>query len=262
MKKYVVDNKKWWNDVTPIHKTSQLYDLKGFQKGKTSLQSIELAELNNVKGKTMLHLMCHFGMDTLSWARKGAIVTGVDFSEDAMTLGKKLSKDLHIPATFICSDIYELPKVLHKTFDIVFLSYGVLLWLSDIEKWAEIVASFLKKGGVFYIVELHPFTNILSFDFQFQYDYFDKGPYEDDSSGTYTDWNADVNGVTHQWSYTISDVMNALVRAGLQIEFVHEFPFTMYEQFPGLMKKNKKGQYVLKDKKTQIPLLFSLKATK
>ncbi len=262
MNDYLKANKKWWNDITPIHLKSELYDLPSFEKGKTTLQSIERKELPDVKGKTLLHLMCHFGMDTLSWAREGAIVTGVDLSDDSIKLAKKLSKENKIPATFICADVYDLPKALDKKFDIIFMSYGVLLWLSNIKKWARIINHFLKEGGTFYIVELHPFTNILSFDFKLVYKYFDQGPYLDDSSGTYTDWDTDVKGLTYEWSYTISDVINVLIEQNLKIEFLHEFPFTMYDQFPGFMQQNKKGQYVLKDKKIQIPLLFSLKATK
>lgn len=262
MRDYLATNRKWWNDVTSIHARSKLYDLPGFKKGKSSLVSIELEEIGNVKGKTLLHLMCHFGMDTLSWARLGAITTGVDISDKSIMLAKKLSKEVREPATFICSNIYELPNVLDKKFDIVFTSYGVLCWVSNIKKWAKIIDHFLKKRGIFYIVELHPFTNILSCDFKLYYKYFAKGPDIDDSPGTYADWNANIKGHTYLWNYTFSDVINALTKAGLKIEFVHEFPFTMYDQFPGFMEQNKKGQYVLKNKKIQIPLLFSLKATK
>lgn len=262
MKDYTKINKKWWDNVTQIHAASKLYDLKSFKKGKTSLQSIELQELGNVKGKTLLHLMCHFGMDTLSWAREGAIVTGVDISDSSINLANKLSKELEIPANFIASDIYDLPKVLDTTFDIVFTSYGVLLWLSNIESWAEIIYERLKQGGTFYIVELHPFTNMLNSECQIEHKYFEKGPYLDDSPGTYTDWNADIQGKTYAWFHTFGEVINALVKAGLIIEYIHEFPFTMYNQFPGLMKKNKQGQYVLKNPDMQMPLLFSLKATK
>lgn len=262
MKNYEEINKKWWNSVTPIHSRSKLYNLSAFKKGKSSLEKVETDELKNVKGKTMLHLMCHFGMDTLSWTRKGAIATGVDFSDESISLAKKLSKEIHTPATFICSDIYTLPKALDEKFDIVFTSYGILCWLKDIKKWAKLISHFLKKDGTFYIVELHPFTNILSYDFKLYYEYFKKGPYIDDSSGTYTDWEEDIKGVTYEWSYTLSDVINALIDVGLKIEFVHEFPFTMYDQFPGFMEKKRTGEYVLKNKKIQIPLLFSLKATK
>ncbi len=262
MTNYTKINKKWWNTITPIHSTSSLYNLKQFKKGKTSLQQLELQELGNVKGKKLLHLMCHFGMDTLSWAKEGAIVTGVDISEASIALAKKLSEENNIPATFICSDMYDLENVLHKKFDIIFTSYGVLLWLSNIKKWANIIDHFLKKGGVFYIVELHPFTTMLKYNCKLAYDYFDKGPYLDDSTGTYTDWNVKVKGDTYIWSHTMGDIINALIQTKLKIEYIHEFPFTMYDQFPGFMKKNKKGQYVLKNTKFQIPLLFSLKATK
>lgn len=262
VKDYAEINKKWWNAVTPIHARSELYSLDKFKKGKTSLEQTEVDELKNVKGKTMLHFMCHFGMDSLSWARRGAKVTGVDISDESIELAKKISNEIKVPATFICGDMYDLPKVLNEKFDIVYMSYGVLCWISDIRKWAKLVNHFLKPGGTFYIVELHPFNNILSYDFKLYYKYFDNGPYVDDSSGTYTNWNEKVKGVTYEWSWTMSDVINSLLGQGLKIEYIHEFPYTMYDQYPGFMKKNEKGQYVLKSKKIQIPLLFSLMATK
>lgn len=262
MKDYTRINKNWWNKVTPIHATSKLYNLKSFKKGKSSLQSIETEEIGDVKGKTLLHLLCHFGMDTLSFARNGAIVTGVDLSDNSIKLAKKLSKDINVPATFICSDIYKLPNVLDKKYDIIFASYGTLCWLSNIHKWVKIIDHFLKKGGTFYIVELHPFTNILSCDFEMMYNYFDKEPNIDDSPGTYADWNANIKGDTYLWNHTLSEMINAIIAQGLKLEFIHEFPFTMYDQFPGFMKKNAKGHYVLKNKNVQIPLLFSLKATR
>jgi len=139
VKDYAAINRKWWNNATPAHAGSKFYDIPRFIKGKTSLQSIEIDELGKVRGKTLLHLLCHFGMDTLSWARKGAITTGVDISDSSIRLAKKLSRQTGIPSTFICSDIYELPKILDKKFDIIFASYGVLLWLSNIKKFAEII---------------------------------------------------------------------------------------------------------------------------
>lgn len=262
MKDYPSINKKWWDSATSIHAKSKLYDLPAFKKGKSSLQKIETEELGNVRNKKILHLLCHFGQDSLSLARKGAIVTGSDISDSSMKLARKLSREIGAPAKFIASDVYALPKVLDDKFDIVFVSYGVLIWLSNMKKFAKIVSNFLKPGGFFYIVELHPFTNILSYDFKMDFKYFDKGPIVDDEPGTYADWNAPVKGDTYLWTWTFGDIINSLIAAGLKIEFVHEFPFTMYDQFPGLMEKNKKGQYVLKDKEIQIPLLFSLKATK
>ncbi|HEX8931839.1 MAG TPA: class I SAM-dependent methyltransferase [Patescibacteria group bacterium] len=262
MKNYAKINKQWWNEVTPIHAKSSFYNLDGFKAGQTSLFDIELNELKKVKGKTLLHPLCHFGMDTLSWAREGAIVTGVDLSNKAISLAQKLSTEVKVPATFICSDIYALPNVLDQKFDIIFCSYGVLCWISNLKKWATIISHFLNRGGTFYIVELHPFTNILSADFKLDYKYFDRGPYVDDSTGTYTDWEADIHRETYIWNHPIGEVVNSLIDQGLKIEFVHEFPYTMYDQFPGFMKKNKQNQYFLKNKLIQIPLLFSLKATK
>lgn len=262
MTNYTKANKKWWDEVTSIHAQSELYDVENFKKGKDHLELIEKEEMGDVKGKTLLHLMCHFGMGTLSWARRGAITTGVDLSEESINFARKLSEEINVPATFICSDIYDLPNVLDQKFDIIFMSYGVLIWLSNIDKWAKLINYFLKKGGFFYIVELHPFTNILSNKFKLAYDYFDRGPFIDDSVGTYTDWNADIKGNTYIWSYTVSDIINSLLKQNLKIEYVHEFPFTNYDQFPGFMEKNKKGQYILKTKDIKLPLLFSLKAFK
>lgn len=259
---YTKVNKKWWNTITSLHAKSSLYSLNKFKKGKSSLQKIEIKELKNIKGKSVLHLLCHFGMDSLSLARMGAKVTGVDLSDESIALAKNLSTELHIPAEFICSDVYKLEKSLSKKYDVIFMSYGVLLWLSDIKKFGKIISHFLKKGGIFYIVELHPFTNILSYDMSLQYDYFDKGPFLDDADGSYTDWKDATKGATYEWSYTISDIVTMLIENGLKIQFIHEFPYTMYNQFPGLMKKNKSGQFVLKNTTYQIPLLFSLKAKK
>lgn len=262
MNDLIAANKNWWDEVVPIHTGSKLYDLPGFINGKCSLFSIEKEEIGDVRDKSLLHLLCHFGMDTLSWTRLGAKATGVDISDTSIKLAKKLSREISVPAKFICCDVYNLPQVLNKKFDIIFASYGVLCWLPNLKKWAKIVNHFLNKGGIFYLAELHPFTNIFSYDFKIAYKYFSKGPDIDDSSGTYADWNADIKSPTYLWNYTIGDVINSLISEGLKIEFVHEFPYTMYDQFPGLMVRNKKGQYVFKNKKIQIPLLFSLKATK
>ena len=259
--KYSTINRKWWNAVTPVHEASNFYALETFKKGKTSLQKTEIVELGNVRGKTMLHVLCHFGMDTLSWARRGAIVTGADISDTSIREAKRLSKELNIPATFIRSDIYDLPKKLQKKYDIVFASYGVLLWLPNLKKFAKIIKNFLNDGGTFYIIDVHPFTNMLSFEFEFFYKYFDKGPYVDEDD-TYADWSKKVKGETYLWNHKMSDFLNALIDAGLKIEFIHEFPYTMYEQFEGLMKKNRMKQYILKDKKIEVPLLFSVKASK
>lgn len=263
MNDYLKINKEWWNKVTPIHANSKLYSMEAWQKGeKTDLMPLEIEEVGDVAGKTLLHLQCHMGMGSIDWAKKGAIVTGVDLSDESINLAKKLSEKVKIPTNFICSDIYDLPNILQEKFDIVFTSYGVLAWLPDLKKWASIVNHFLKDGGTFYIIELHPFTEIYDKDLHMTYSYFDKEPFIEESSGDYTDRNKIIKSKTYEWSHTMADIINSLIDEGLKIEYLHEFPFTVYEQFTGLMEQDPKGYFTFKDKKVQVPLLFSLKATK
>jgi len=160
MDKYLQANRRRWDQLAIEHQSSEFYDLAGFKTGKDRLRSIELNELGDVSGKSLLHLQCHFGMDTLAWARRGAIVTGIDFSQKAITTAQSLSEELNIPADFYCSDIYELLNVLSGLFDIVFTSYGVLHGLPDLQKWGQIISYYLKPGGIFYIVEDHPMFRV------------------------------------------------------------------------------------------------------
>jgi SAM-dependent methyltransferase len=128
-------NRKNWNERARIHEKSRFYDLAGLRKGRVSLLPIELAELGNVSGKSLLHLQCHIGADTLSWAMLGADVTGVDLSDDSIEIAQGLTRDLAINATYIRSNVYDLPDVLDEKFDVVFASYGALCWLHDIPRW-------------------------------------------------------------------------------------------------------------------------------
>ena len=120
-------NRRNWNERVPIHAASRFYDVDGFKAGRSTLTSIELEEMDDVRGKSLLHLQCHFGLDMMSWARMGAQAIGVDFSEAAIDLAQSLSRGLDIPATFIRSNIYDLPDALDEAgqFDIVYTSYGV-----------------------------------------------------------------------------------------------------------------------------------------
>src|SRR5579859_1194418 len=160
MQDYMNANRALWDELTPIHARSAFYDVEGFKRGRISLMNIEREEVGDVAGKSLLHLQCHFGMDTLSWARLGASVTGVDFSEKAIALARSLSQELDIPARFLQANIYDLPEMLSEQFDLVYTSYGVLGWLPDIQGWGQVVAHFLKPGATFYIVEGHPFLMI------------------------------------------------------------------------------------------------------
>jgi len=154
--KYFNTNRETWNKKVAIHSKSDMYGMKAFKEGKSSLMKYELHSLPNLAGKSLLHLQCHFGQDTLSFARMGAKATGIDLSDEGIKLAKSLNEELSLDATFHCCNVYDVNAHVTETFDVVFTSYGVIGWLPDLTKWAEIIASRLKDGGIFYMVEFHP----------------------------------------------------------------------------------------------------------
>ncbi|MCB9209150.1 MAG: class I SAM-dependent methyltransferase [Ignavibacteriales bacterium] len=261
--KYFDANKKLWNERVNIHFESEFYDNKKFIKTKNSLNSIELEELGNIKNKSILHLQCHFGQDTISLANLGAKVTGIDFSENAIEKAKELSNIVNIKADFICSNIYDLKKSLNRKFDIVFTSYGTIGWLPDINNWAEIVSYFLKRNGKFIIAEFHPYIWMFSNNFkEIKYSYFHtSAPIKEVIKGTYADRNSDVKLVEYGWNHSLSDVINSLISHGLKIESLKEFPYSPYNCFSNLIE-SKKGKFVFKDFPNLIPMVYSLKAKK
>jgi len=264
-KKFISVNKSYWNERVSIHKDSELYELKNFKKGLNKLHSLEREELGDVKGKSILHLQCHFGMDSLSLERLGAEVTGVDFSEEAIKAAIELRDELAMNSEFILSDIYSLTGKIDKKFDIVYTSFGVLTWLPDLVEWGRVVDHFLKDDGYFYIAEIHPASMMFdnsgnSTKPEITYSYFNMPePLEFEEEGSYADKTArTTNNLTYEWIYSLSDIFMSLINAGLKIEFFHEFDFTVWQQFPW-MKKSEDGYYRISEK---IPLLFSLKASK
>ncbi len=155
-------NLKLWNHWTEVHEKSAFYDVEGFKAGTTSLWPLELEELGPFvrEGTTLLHLQCHFGLDTLSWARLGAEVVGLDLSDEAIALARRLADEVGLSgrAEFLCADLYDADAHLGgRLFDVVFVSWGAIEWLPDLERWAGIVARHLKPGGTFYLAEIHPF---------------------------------------------------------------------------------------------------------
>lgn len=264
--KYLAANQKLWDQWTIEHEKSPFYDLEGFKAGKDRLRSIELSELGDVAGKALLHLQCHFGMDTLAWARRGAVVTGVDLSEKSIALARSLSDELHIPARFICSDIYQLPDQLSGEFDIVFTSYGVLHWLRDLPWWARIISGFLKPDGIFYIVEDHPafrmFTTEGGTKIKLANPYFFSDvPDQVETTGSYATEDKGEAAQFYIWNHGMGEIITSLIEAGLTIEFLHEFPYAARAKFP-FMEKGADGWWHLPDGYVQIPFLFSLQARK
>ncbi len=235
-------NRNLWNTWTPIHERSRHYAVDAFRAGGLSLQPAERELLGDVSGKSLLHLQCHFGMDTLSWARLGAKVTGVDISDAAIQAACKLATEVGLPARFIRCDIYDLPRHLDEQFDIVYTSYGVLAWLSDLAAWASLIARCLRPGGRFYLLEGHPFLGVFSAsdgarsfaDFRVAASYFAKGPHRQENSRSYAmvpEDPAHEKVECYEWTYTISDIVNAVAGAGLRIERMVEYSEHPYQQY-------------------------------
>ncbi|WP_249344274.1 class I SAM-dependent methyltransferase [Marinomonas sp. CT5] len=253
---YLKVNKEAWNKRTQVHVESKFYDVTSFKKGKCSLNPIELNQVGNVEGKSLLHLQCHFGQDTLSWARLGADVTGVDLSADAIEQANLLKKSLNLKAKFIESDVIQFGRENTQQFDIVFTSYGVLSWLPNLDDWAHTVSGSLKLGGEFHLVEFHPFNDLLS-----GYSYFSKNEPDVEEEGTYTENCDGTKSTTATWSHSISDVISALIGAGLRIESFVEYPYSPYNCFDGLQFVPNLGYQMLHNGQ-QIPLVYSIKARK
>lgn len=258
---YFEANRQGWNKRTPVHVRSTMYDVDGFRAGKTSLNKIELQEVGNVKGKSLLHLQCHFGLDTLSWAREGATVTGVDISEEAIAQAKQLAAELGIAAEFVCSNIYQISDLLDRQFDVVFTSYGAICWLPDLQEWGQIISRFLKPGGIFYIVEFHPVVYMLDDEMQhLKYPYSSTQVIEEVQTGTYTDFSAPITYKEYTWNHGLGEVVNALATAGLRIEMLHEFPFSCYNCFRHL-QQGEDGYWRIRGEEA-VPIMFSLTAIK
>lgn len=259
-KDYFEANRQGWNLKTEVHRSSDFYEIEKWKAGASSLQKIELEELGSVTGKKLLHLQCHFGQDTLSWARLGAQVTGVDFSENAIALAHQFSAELDLPARFVCSDIYELPKNLKGKFDIVFTSWGVIGWLPDLDRWARVVRHFLRRGGRFYMVEFHPV--VWMFDDKFthlKYPYHNAGVIETEEIGSYADRYSQISYKEYGWNHSLSEVVNSLINSGLRLQFLNEHTYSPYDCFSNTVCGDD-GFYRIKGLENIIPMAYSLSA--
>ena len=263
-------NRANWNERTRAHAASGFYDVAGFKAGQITLNRFERASVGDVRRKSLLHLQCHFGLDTLSWARLGAKATGIDISDDAIVLARQLNDEVGLDAAFLRSDIYDLPERLDGEFDIVYTAMGVLAWLPDLDAWAEVVARYLKPGGLFYILEIHPASQVFDDettvdsqrDLHVRYRYF-PDPAGMAFPGGVPSYAGDATIETpcHEWQHSIAEILTALLRAGLRLTSFAERPVTLYQQFPG-MTRGHDGLWRLPFDGAFIPLIFELTATK
>jgi len=259
---YLDINRQAWNNRTESHVKSEFYNMEHFLAGKSSLNSIELDMLGDVKGKKILHLQCHFGQDSISLSRLGATVTGIDFSDKAIEYAQEIAEKTQSTAKFICCDLYSLPSYLDEKFDIVFTSYGTIGWLPDLDKWAKIIASYLKPNGKFVFVEFHPV--VWMFDYNFEkigYRYFNSGAIIETTNGTYADKTAEINLTDISWNHGMGEVLNNLIKNGLEINSLEEFDYSPYNCFNHsiAIEPNK---YRIEHLDNKIPMTYSILATK
>ncbi len=261
-KDYFKTNKNTWNEKVKVHAKSEMYHLDDFKKGKTSLMPYELKALGDVNGKSLLHLQCHFGQDTLSWSRLGAKCTGVDLSDEGIKLAKQLNEELKLDANFMCCNVLDTSDFIKDTFDVVFTSYGVIGWLPNLRPWGKMIAERLNKGGTFYMVEFHPI--VWMFDYLedkpvMKYGYMQEDVIYEEYEGTYANNNSKMISKEYGWNHGLGEVITALTEAGLHIDYLNEHDESPYDVLADLIK-NESGMYVTKDR--LYPLIFELKAMK
>jgi SAM-dependent methyltransferase len=259
---YFKTNKDTWNKKVKVHAKSDMYNLDVFKKGKLSLMPYEVEALGDVSGKSLLHLQCHFGQDTLSWSRLGAKCTGIDLSDEGVKLARSLNNELDLDAKFVCCNVLDTSEFVKDTFDIVFTSYGVIGWLPDLKPWGKMIAERLKKGGTFFMAEFHPV--VWMFDYLdgkpiIKYGYMQNDVIYEEYEGTYANQTSKMLSKEYGWNHGLSEVINALTEAGLHIEYLKEFDESPYNVLPNLIE-TKSGMFVTEDK--LYPLIFILKATK
>lgn len=257
MKNFLEINRKAWNNRVGVHLQSDFYELDLFLKGKSSLPSLDIELLGDIRGKSILHLQCHFGMDTLSMARMGAEVIGVDFSEVAIEKAKQLSEELNVAANFICCDVMDLSKCLKETFDIVYTSYGVINWLPDLDQWGKIISNMLKPLGKLIMIEFHPVLWTLDEQFkEIKYPYSQKEPFVVDEP-TYTDNGEKTVDRTITWNYGLSETINGLIQNGISIQEFNEYYYSPFNLSANMVEAAS-GQFKVRGLEDKIPMTYSI----
>lgn len=277
--RYFDRNRANWDERVPIHAASDSYDVPGFLRGEKQLTRIEREEVGDVRGKRLLHLQCHFGMDTLSWARLGASVTGLDLSPAAIEAARDLAVRARVEdARFVEANVYDAPEALgHDTFDIVYTGIGALNWLPDVKTWARAAAACVAPGGFLYILECHPVLWSLDNapqeqpeagpgpEYRLRYPYFETAEpgYVAEDARTYTDGPPLTRSpVSYEWNHGLGETIDALLQAGLRLDFVHEHREVPWQALPWMVPGPDPRTWVLPGHNERVPLAYSLRATK
>ena len=256
MDERVAANQRMWDERVGIHVGSRFYDVDGWKAGNRNhlVAPFEHDEIGGLDGLRLCHLQCHFGMDTLTFARRGARVVGVDFSGEAISAARQLAADVGLDATFVQSTVEDARRVVEGDFDIVYTSWGALIWLSDLAAWARTIASLLKPGGFVYVADQHPMTSTYGGS------YFRREPMRDDSTGTYADITADTtHNEAYEWQHTMGEIVTALADAGLRIDFLHDHPILVWQNSPEMVQDDD-GMW--RSPGDPMPQSFSLKASR
>ena len=255
-------NRALWNARVPHHLTSRMYDVEGFVAGRSSLTAIERELLGDVTGKDILHLQCHFGQDTLSLARMGARVTGLDISDAALAEARKLAERCGITAQWVESNVVDHRPELDGGSDIVFTSYGTIGWLPDLRPWAANIARYLRPGGSLVFVEFHPAVWMFDNDFtHVAYSYFNRETIVEEEQGTYADRNAPIRLTSYGWNHGLGEVLTALLEAGLRIDRFTELDSSPHDCFANTVQ-GPDGLYRIKGMEGKLPMVYGLVATK
>ena len=264
-------NRANWDESVAAHLSHPSYDLEPLRAGRGRLYPIEAGELGDVSGLRILHLQCHFGRDSLALAQQGAVVIGLDFSPEAVATASALAAELGLSdrARFVCADVHDTVAALadEPPFDLVFTSWGVLMWLPDLPRWAGIVARMLKPGGWLYLAEAHPAAMVLGEGGvsgrrlpEAATSYFKRGALILESPAGYANDQPLENARTYEWHHGLGDIVSAVTGAGLRLDWLHEHDAVAWPLFDGLVD-GEDGLFRWPGT-AWLPLSFSLRATR
>jgi SAM-dependent methyltransferase len=232
-------NQASWDERTTLHLDSLFYDVEGWLRDQPGPRAREIELLGPVDHVSLVHLQCHFGLDTLAFARAGATVTGLDFSSTAIAAARDLAKRAGLDATFVCANVEDAVTALeHRTFDIVYVSLGALTWLPSVVRWAGAAAGLVAPGGRLYVHDVHPLAWSMADDGRsIAHSYFEETqPYVSDDPTTYTDQTRPLeHRRTYEWNHSLSEIVNALLGEGLRIRHLDEHDWTVWQQWPSLV---------------------------